>query len=270
MWRIGRYIYCKARGIVTNNIATNGERYVQACVLEGGDNLEAQLTIFDVGANLGEWTRSFLLQASSLHHSAIRVLMFEPIPSTFKKLEANIKNLENGEKAKAHKFAFSNEVGEAEMVVLSETGGTNSLEFDNKMSGSALDRIKIKKTTLDDYCKNNNIEHIHLLKCDTEGHDAHAVMGAQGMLQAQRIDVIQFEYNHRWVYARSYLKDMFDLIEDLPYRIGRVCPNSIELYEGWHFELDRFFEDNYIIIHERALSWFNIKEGVFDQSNTYA
>jgi hypothetical protein len=32
LWRAGRALYCYARGEVTNDIETNGEAYVQACV----------------------------------------------------------------------------------------------------------------------------------------------------------------------------------------------------------------------------------------------
>jgi FkbM family methyltransferase len=272
MWRMGRKLYSRARGELSeNDIATNGETYVQACVLKHVRGTTAEpLTIFDVGANLGEWTRELLEQLPSQSVSSTRVLMFEPVPGTFEKLQTNIDKFANGPLAQPYPLAMSNEVGEAEMVVLSETGGTNSLEFDDQMASKALDRTKIEKTTLDLFCKAQGIEHIHLLKCDTEGHDAHALEGARELLQASAIDAAQFEYNHRWIYARSYLKDMFDLVEGLPYRIGRICPDHIEIFEGWHFELERYFEGNYLIIREPALGWFDIVEGKFDVSNTYA
>ncbi len=270
MWRAGRYLYRRARGEVANNIETNGEAYVQASVLAGAGTSKMPLTVFDVGANLGEWARLFLSQIPAQLISSARILMFEPVPATYDKLKVNISQFENGHVAQAYPLAMSNQAGEAEMVVLSETGGTNSLHFDENLAISAIGCAKIEKTTLDAFCKSEGIEHINLLKCDTEGHDAHALFGAREMLHAGRLDVAQFEYNHRWVYARSYLKDMFDLIEDLPYRIARICSNHIEVFEAWHFELERFFEANYLIVHESVLSWFDARCGVFDESNTYA
>lgn len=269
-WRLGRYIYLQARGVVANNIDTNGEAYVQACVLRGAGNSGVPLTVFDVGANLGAWTSSLIKQAPADLVERSKIWMFEPVPETFKKLKNNVNQMENGHIAEAYPLAMSDEAGESEMVVLSETGGTNSLEFDDKMAAGAIKKVKIKKTTLDTFCREHGVGHIHLLKCDTEGHDAHAVLGAREMLREGRLDVVQFEYNHRWIYARSYLKDMFDLIDGLPYRLGRICPDHIEIFKEWHFELEHFFEGNYVIIREPALVWFDAREGTFDVSNTYA
>lgn len=272
LWRIGRKLYCLARKeVVDNNITTNGETYVQACVLNGAVVSENErLTVFDVGANLGKWSQYLLKQLPQDRVSATRVFLFEPIAETKDKLALNISEMGNRDVTTIHSLAISDIEGEAEMVILSETGGTNSLEFDQSMAKKAVRLANIKKTTLDAFCKVERVRHIHLLKLDTEGHDAHALAGASELLQSGSIDVAQFEYNHRWIYARSYLRDVFDLIDGLPYRLGRICPNRIELFESWHFELERFFESNYLIIHENALRWFDVHEGSFDFSNSYS
>ena len=270
LWRAGRYLYCRARGEVANAIETNGEAYVQACVIKGTQSSEIPLTVFDIGANLGKWTTSLLAQIPEERAGQARITMFEPVPSTYEKLLKNMKGLEHGGMAKAWPLAMSNGEGEAEMVILSESGGTNSLEFDHELARQALNKVKIRKDTVDHFCQQEKIDHIHLLKCDTEGHDAHALEGVRAMLTGEQVDVAQFEYNQRWIYARSYLKDVFDLIDGLPYSVGRIQPGMIEVFESWHFELERFFEGNYLIVHDRALDWFNIRKGRFDSSNTYA
>ena len=271
MWRAGRHLYCRARGEIANDLATNGETYVQARVLKAAEVEDGRpLVVFDVGANMGEWTKALLRQMPANLERNARIFLFEPIPDTFEKLRANLAEFDAGGLAKAFNIALSDEPGTAEMVVLSDTGGTNSLEFDGKLAQAALGRISVEKTTLAEFCGSQNIRHVHLLKCDTEGHDAKVLQGARPMLEAEAIDVAQFEYNHRWVYARHYLKDVFDLVEDLPYRIARVCPGHIEVFEEWHFELERFFEGNYLVVHERALDWFDARFGTFDISNTYA
>lgn len=271
IWRIGRKLYCRARNeVAANNIAINGESYVQACVLKWvKTSTKRPLTVIDVGANLGEWTRQLLEQLPEEYVNESSIFLFEPVASTKEKLARNLEGMANSHIAKVFPLAMSDEIGEAEMVVLSEAGGTNTLEFDARMAADAIDRTSINKTTLDRFCIAENIEHIHLLKSDAEGHDAYALSGARELLQSGRIDVAQFEYNHRWIYARSYLKDVFDLIDGLPYRLGRVCPSHIEMYESWHFELERFFEGNYVIIHKNALDWFEVHQGKFDISNSW-
>jgi hypothetical protein len=58
-------------------------------------------------------------------------------------------------------------------------------------------------------------------------------------------------------------------VAGLPYCVARILPNSIEVLPAWHPELERFFEANYLLVHDRAICWFDARMGVFDVSNTY-
>jgi len=51
--------------------------------------------------------------------------------------------------------------------------------------------------------------------------------------------------------------------------VGKVVGNKIELYREWHPELEKFFEANYLIVHNSALSWFEVSAGTFDKFDTY-
>ncbi len=95
------------------------------------------------------------------------------------------------------------------------------------------------------------------------------LFGIQGLIESERILVIQFEYNLRWIYSRHYLKDVFDFISGHPYKIGKITSETIEVYERWHPELEKFFEGNYLLIHQKSLKWFDLMEGSFDEYNTY-
>ena len=72
--------------------------------------------------------------------------------------------------------------------------------------------------------RHRTIKHFGLVEIDTEGHDLRVIEGAKGLLTAGGIDVIQFEYNHRWIASRCFLRDVFQLMTPLEYRIGRVTP----------------------------------------------
>lgn len=74
------------------------------------------------------------------------------------------------------------------------------------------------------------------------------LLGAEQALRAGLIEVWQFEYNHRWVANHSMLKDVFNFIEDKPYRLGKLFGNGIEICDSWHPELERFFEANYVLV----------------------
>jgi FkbM family methyltransferase len=271
-WRFGRRVYRSARGEPLNNsIETNGETYVQSAVIAATTD-EDVLAILDVGANEGDWIKPLLsaLPASRLSPDRLQLCAFEPIPETRTRLSKTLGSLRGGEVARIETCALSDTIGSMQMAVLSETGGTNTLSFDQTQAREALRLIDVETQTLAAFAEGHSLSHLHLVKCDTEGHDLRVLRGARPLLEAGRIDVLQFEYNHRWVYARAFLKDVFDLIEGLPYAVARIRRNGIEVLDAWHPELERFFEANYVLIRRPALDWFRTRRGSFDASNTYA
>jgi hypothetical protein len=104
---------------------------------------------------------------------------------------------------------------------------------------------------------------------DTEGHDWHVLAGAVDLLRSRRIGLAQFEYNHRWVYARRFLKDVFDLVEGMPYQVGRLTGAGVELTPRWHPELDRFFQSNFVLVENSMVAHLEHVTGSFDAANTY-
>jgi hypothetical protein len=96
-----------------------------------------------------------------------------------------------------------------------------------------------------------------LIKVDTEGHGLEVIRGAAAMMEAGRVSVVQFEYNHLWVESRSYLRNVFKFIEALPYTLAKVTPSCVESFDQWHPELEKYTEGNYLLIHEGSRRWFN-------------
>ncbi len=269
-WRAGRKLYCAARG-ESNSAAVllNGEAGIQARAL-AAIPIEVPFRAIDIGANQGDWTKSLLDQALATRpRGGLHIDAFEPVPATADRFDANLASVPVNEAVHLHRFAVSHCSKIGHLAVTSATGGTNTLHPDGTTGEGTW--CKVRLTSLDQFCSSNGVQHIHLVKSDTEGHDVHVLKGAQGLLAAGRIDVFQFEYNHRWVHARSFLKDVFDLVDSLPYRVGKVRRGgAIDVYDGWHPELERFFEANYVLVREPALGWFDVRSGMFDASNTYA
>ena len=44
--------------------------------------------------------------------------------------------------------------------------------------------------------------------------------------QIHRIQVTRFEYNHRWVMSRNFLRDAFELLLPLGYELGKLTPGE--------------------------------------------
>lgn len=270
LWRTGRYLYCRARGETVNDMDANGETYVQSRVIGQFNKDGEPNNVFDIGANEGEWTRRLIAQAPPDALQSTTVWLFEPLPRTYERLTKNLEGIAGKGRLRTVNCAMSDEEGTTQMAVLSETGGSNTIHFDQKLRSQAQAITSIQTKTLDGFCREHSIWRINMLKCDTEGHDLRVLRGALPLFSDGRIDVAQFEYNSRWIYSRSYLKDVFDMFSGLPYRIARIRPGHIELFEDWHFELERFFEANYLVVSDNALDWFDVRRGSFDASNTYA
>ena len=247
--RFGQALSNWARLDVPNKIGRNGELLIQATVLErtAGTNP----VFFDVGANIGEWTLALLRRSRSSKPSRISIHAFEPCDGTRRTLAEVIRNNDPDGSVTIVPVALSNESGSRSFYVVGSGAGRNSLY---PIEGTTVDTVET--VTLDEYCARIHVDRIALLKIDTEGHDMNVIEGAKGLLAGHRIAVVQFEYNHLWVSARRYLKDVFEFATPLGYAVAKITPSGVEPYFKWHHELETFREGNYILATEEALSWF--------------
>lgn len=265
-YRLGRLIYHNARGECADNIMQNGERLVQRCVInawEEGQLKGERLTVFDVGANIGDWTSS-LLGVLPDGKAGIRIYLFEPIPATFESLKkrfANPKGILQFEQT-----ALSSVSGESVMYVSGQHCGTNSLHEDSL--GLDKTAVGISRITAGEFCRTHGISKVHLLKCDAEGHDMEVIRGALPLLAAESILVFQFEYNWRWTLARNFLRDVFVELKTLPYKVAKLQSRQLLVFNQWHPEMEQFIEGNYLLIHDSVQNWFPVKHVLWDQYNT--
>jgi FkbM family methyltransferase len=234
MVRLGRFLSNEARLDVPNVMETNGELMVQRVVLQSA---KAPAIIFDVGANIGEWTLACLKQDAG---SKAQIFPFEPSAPTFQRLSDSVKSFATVTPVKR---ALSNHTGRAFLQIAGELAGSNSLETS---SAATTGTEPVELITADEFCQTHKIDHIDLLKIDAEGHDMMVIEGARGLLSRRAIGVVQFEYNWRWVEPHKTLLDAFKFFAPLGYRIGKITPKGIEFYSSWHHELEMFREANYI------------------------
>jgi len=237
----------EARFDVSNDPACNGERQVQATIL--GDGQRGRKTVvFDVGANVGDWTCALLEQAVDL--VTLDVHAFEPCSGTYDILLNRVGMLSVSANVVPVRKGCSSSSGPGALHVVGVGAGTNSLT-----SAETTDTIEqVELISTDDYCLIVNLDHVSLLKIDVEGHDIEVIKGAARMLKQQNIEVLQFEYNRRWIFNGAFLRDVFNVLSPWGYRIGKVTPYGVEFYESWDWELETFREGNYLAC---LPSWIN-------------
>lgn len=250
--RFARFLTNQVRLDVPNSMASNGERMVQEVVLSHARGPVPQ--ILDVGANAGEWVAQLADVARAVGCSRVDAICFEPAPTTYQILSSRMPMLRPVVEAEAMQAAVSDRAGRVTLHLVSEASGANSLLPRRELAEQSVHQIDA--VTLDSFCSLRGIMHVSLLKVDTEGHDLSVLRGARGLFERKAIDVAQFEYNWRWIDARSFLRDGFDLADAVGYRLGKVTPGGIEFYERWDPELESFREGNYLLCEPTAASWF--------------
>jgi FkbM family methyltransferase len=143
-------------------------------------------TIFDVGASIGEMSLYF-----SENFEQAKIYAFEPVSSSYSAL---CKNTHAHSRISPINIGFSNQSGKVK-VYLQKDHGLNSINSnvnipDEKNQGK-FEEVEID--TIDNYCKNNKIEYIDILKTDAEGIDLLILKGAENMIKERRIKYILSE-----------------------------------------------------------------------------
>jgi FkbM family methyltransferase len=242
MLHLGKFLCNEARLDRGNDFATNGEQLVQACLARlAGDKPNG--VILDVGANIGEWSRHL---AGRFDKSVdYKIYAFEPCRGTFHTLCRNVEQWRLTERVTPCNLALSSKNGEARFYSLGDNQGCNSL-YPQRDGERSVETVHCG--TLDHWCAENKINQILFLKIDTEGNEVEVLYGARELLEARKIDMIQFEYTHYWIPPHRFLVDVFDLLAPLDYRIGKITWKGVQFYPQWHVDLETFVEGNYLAV----------------------
>jgi FkbM family methyltransferase len=239
--RTSRFILRRASLDLPNDMRTNGEECLQRWILDLFPR-DRKIHVLDVGANVGQWSASLLNIARREGRAKdLDLHSFEPSSYTFARLA---KALES-HRINLRQVALSERSGPSLLHVAGKAAPTNSLHLLPAMPPNTTTE-NVVTTTLEEYAAEVGLNNIALVKIDTEGHDLAVLRGAGRLLTEQRIRVVQFEYNWRWIMARSFLYDAFKLLDLSGYRLGKLTPRGVEFYPQWDPDLETFAQGNYV------------------------
>jgi FkbM family methyltransferase len=228
-----------------NQMHLNGEMLVVDIALQYTSVAKNTPIIIDCGANVGNYTIEVGRRIALQGLSPVALHAFEPASSTKATLLSNIAASSIDVPVVVRQAALSNAAGQMTLHVVHDNAGVNSLLPNNFSPTSYTETVSVIK--LDEYCNTEGLERILLLKIDTEGNDYNVLDGARELLTRGAIELVQFEYNYRWIYARRFLRDVFELALATDMRLGKVTPHGIEFYSYWHPELETYTEGNYLL-----------------------
>lgn len=183
--------------------------------------------IFDIGANVGNWTAELI---RALPRAEITVV--EPNPYLFDNLARRFDFFPN---IQVRQLAIANTDGTLPFYADRTKSAMGSLQFRNVQHLDYNFELiaNVQVATLDSFAK--GLPKPNALKIDVEGLELQVLLGATETLR--ELSLIQFEFGGTNIDTRVFFKDFFQLLSP-KFRILRLCPS------GRLREIRRYREDD--------------------------
>ncbi|WP_157804965.1 FkbM family methyltransferase [Confluentibacter lentus] len=176
-------------------------------------------TIFDIGMNHGQTLKKIkeIFPSATIHG-------FEASKYCFEQLEDDFKN---------EKSIILNNIGISDkegILEFNEYSWDAMNSFLQRAYGKAqiLETYKVNVTTIDDYCDENQIKNVHILKSDTEGFELKVLNGAKGMMSKNKIQFVLIElfFDLNFV-GQSSVGEIFSFLEKNNFSLVKFYDFSI-------------------------------------------
>jgi len=217
----------------------SGERLVVQYIHQRIGNVN-DIVIFDVGANVG----SYSLMLNEVFGTSANILSFEPSKKTSQKFVTNANGRSN---IILYNLGFSNMNAGDILYSNADESGIASVHkrrldhFNIEMNRSE----PIALRTLDSFCSEKGINHIHFLKLDVEGHELKVLEGAKNLLASKSIDFIQFEFGGCNIDSNTFFQDFYYLLKD-NYCISRILQDGLYPIGEYKEIYEAFLTTNYL------------------------
>jgi len=229
---------------VTGPVAASGEIMAMANVKAALERKypNQPLTVFDVGANVGTFMASAI---STFGTENRRFFGFEPSPNAFAQLQQTTANYPSGV---VRTFNFGLGDKEETVPLFADTAGSGwGSVYKRRLDHVGVQINQVEEatlTTIDKFCAANSIDRIHFLKLDIEGHEFKCLSGARQMIDAGRIDYIQFEFGGTNIDSRTFFQDFWYALKN--YRIKRILRDGFFTIEKYSEAEELFLAQNYM------------------------
>ena len=179
------------------------------------------MTVFDVGANVGELTLLF-----SRFVADGRVHAFEAGSRVFRRLEILCEAAQRSNVV-LNNVALSNKEGKVLLHVYDDPLSSFNSEAKRPMKDYGLDiePVEVEEVpapTVDAYCEKHELGTINLLKIDVEGAEFQVMQGAERMLKSKSVACITFEFGQTTFDAGNKPEEIEYYLRKCGYRIRNI------------------------------------------------
>lgn len=203
----------------SENDRVSGERHLIKKVLPGTIKNDNPV-FFDVGANVGDYTKALL---ASFPEASIHA--FEPHPENYLQLNEQI----SSDKVKTHNIAVGKTSGELTLYDRADRDGSRHASLHeaviSEIHKQEVVSVKVTVESLDDFTEKEGIKHIDFLKIDTEGNEFAVLQGASKLLKNGNIGCIHFEFNEMNIVSRVFFRDFRKMLYN--YDLYRLLPSGL-------------------------------------------
>lgn len=196
-----------------------------------------KLTIFDVGANIGQSINRFRKKFKKA-----KIYSFEPNPKIYKNL---IKIQKTDSNLKVFNFALSNKNSLAHLYRYKESG-QNSL-YPKKNERNFF--IKINTQKISTFIKKNKIKKIDLLKIDTQGSEIDIIEGCGDYLK--KILIIEIEL----IFDDTYNKNSISKIEKILSKYGFIIWDIPNIVKFPRSDIDRIYFADILFVNSKLINF---------------
>jgi FkbM family methyltransferase len=219
------------------NFHDNGEAFV----LKKVQAHSVIKTVFDVGANVGDWSAI----AAGLFPEA-KIYAFEILPNIFAQLEDKLKITHN---VKAYNVGLSDKEEETLVNYVEANSALSTCldDFSEEFHGLTPKREHCQTITGDIFCERNSIQQIDFLKIDVEGFEGKVLKGFEGLLKKGAVKAIQFEYGYASLSSNFFLKDFYKLFNHYNMTGGKIYPAGVD-FSSYNYMKEDFIGPNYLAI----------------------
>ena len=200
--------------------------------------IEKNDVVFDIGGNYG-WYSIHIAKKFPL----TEIYSFEPVFNTFSILKENI-SINDINNIKVVNIGLSNEVGE--FTFYCDPKLTVNASLNNVSDNSNAIELICKVDILDEFVKKNNISKIDFIKCDIEGAELFALIGAKKSINIYKPKIF-VEMLRKWALKFDYHpNDIISFLKELGYKCFVINKKSLEeIIEV----TDLTVETNFVFLH---------------------
>lgn len=188
--------------------------------------------VVDVGANHGDFSL-----AVSAYNPALRVLLFEPLPSLQCGLESRRRHFP-GWQIDHRALGRAEATMNLQLVEGQDDIGTLAAFSDSYIKATGVEKARIlttpcKVTTLDIALDQYKIERVDLLKIDVEGYEFELLAGATDCLRFVESIIIEISYIRKDFAVTDPLVDLLRILTPYGFRVIRIFPSLYSQQQSW-------------------------------------